>query len=173
MEFETQTVVTETHVQTNLRWDPGYIRTVPGIIKAVCILVDLVCFICVMSATVYYREHSVGEWFVFVCMTSFWVSLILLLMYLLHAIEKFHVIPWLMIEFGFYALWTFFYFAAAVAAAVQGPYSSALGAGAFFGFLAMFLYGYDAFVKFRGWRAGQLAQGERKVTQQTASTTNP
>jgi hypothetical protein len=33
--------------------------------------------------------------------------------------EKFHVIPWLMIEFGFYALWTFFYFAAAVAAAVQ------------------------------------------------------
>jgi hypothetical protein len=29
------------------------------------------------------------------------------------------VIPWLMIEFGFYALWTFFYFAAAVAAAVQ------------------------------------------------------
>jgi len=34
-------------------------------------------------------------------------------------LEKFHVIPWLMIEFGFYALWTFFYFAAAVAAAVQ------------------------------------------------------
>ena len=32
----------------------------------------------------------VGEWFVFVCMTSFWVSLILLLMYLLHAIGKFY-----------------------------------------------------------------------------------
>jgi hypothetical protein len=32
---------------------------------------------------------SVGEWFVFVCMTSFWVSLILLLMYLLHAIGKY------------------------------------------------------------------------------------
>ncbi len=52
----------------------------------------------------------------------------------------------------------------------QGPSSSALGAGAFFGFLAMVLYGYDAFVKFRGWRAGQLAQGERKVTQQTATS---
>jgi hypothetical protein len=38
---------------------------------------------------------------------------------LIHFLEKFHVIPWLMIEFGFYALWTFFYFAAAVAAAVQ------------------------------------------------------
>jgi hypothetical protein len=34
----------------------------------------------------------------------------------------------------------------------------------------MVLYGYDAFVKFRGWRAGQLAQGERKVTQQTATS---
>jgi hypothetical protein len=39
-------------------------------------------------------------------------------------LEKFHVIPWLMIEFGFYALWTFFYFAAAVAAAVQVPWLS-------------------------------------------------
>ena len=37
----------------------------------------------------------------------------------------------------------------------------------------MFLYGYDAFVKFRGWRAGQLAQGERKVTQQSASSSVP
>ena len=30
-------------------------------------------------------------------------------------------------EFGFCALWTFFYFAAALAAAVEGPHSSALG----------------------------------------------
>ena len=29
----TSTTVTETHVQTNLRWDPGYIRTIPGILK--------------------------------------------------------------------------------------------------------------------------------------------
>ena len=29
----TSTTVTETHVQTNLRWDPGYIRTIPGMLK--------------------------------------------------------------------------------------------------------------------------------------------
>lgn len=98
-------------------------------------------------------------------MTAFWVSSILLVMYLLHVIEKFHVIPWLMLEFGFYALWSFFYFTAAIAAAVQGPVSSALAAGAFFGFVSMIVYGVDAFFKFRGWRAGQLAQGERKVIQ--------
>ena len=72
-----------------------------------------------MLATPYYKEQPVGEWFVFVSMTAFWVSLVFLLMYLFHAMEKFHVIPWLMIEFGFCALWTFFYFSAALAAAVE------------------------------------------------------
>ena len=34
----TTTTVTETHVQTNLRWDPAYVRTVPGILKLVCVV---------------------------------------------------------------------------------------------------------------------------------------
>ena len=72
-----------------------------------------------MCASPYYKEQAVGEWFVFVSMTAFWVSLVFLVMYLIHAMEKFHVIPWLMIEFGFCGLWTFFYFSAALAAAVE------------------------------------------------------
>ena len=80
---------------------------------------NLLGFICVMLSTPYYKEQPVGEWFVFVSMTALWVTLVLLLMYLFHAMEKFHVIPWLMIEFGFSALWTFFYFSAALAAAVE------------------------------------------------------
>ena len=72
-----------------------------------------------LCSTPYYREQPVGEWFVFVAMTAFWITLVTLFMYLLHAMEKFHVIPWLMIEFGFCALWTFFYFSAALAAAVE------------------------------------------------------
>ena len=43
-------------------------------------------------------------------------------------------------------------------------YVSALAAAAVFGFLAMLVYGVDAGFKFKGWRAGELAQGERKVT---------
>lgn len=31
----------------------------------------------------------------------------------------------------------------------------------FFGFLAMIVYGIDAFFKFKAWRAGEIAQGER------------
>ena len=136
MEFQTNTTVTETHVQVNLRWDPGYVKTLPGAIKSVVIvsmksrekyflktlsyqLTNLLGFVCVMVATPYYKEQPVGEWFVFVSMTGFWVSSVLLVMYLVHAMEKFHVIPWLMIEFGFCALWTFFFFAAALAAAVE------------------------------------------------------
>jgi len=173
MEYETNTSITETHVQTDIRWDPGYVKTIPGILKGVAVILNLLCFICVMCASPYYKEKAIGEWFTFVAMTAFWVTLVLLLMYLFHAIEKFHVIPWLMIEFGFTALWTFFYFTAALAAAVEGSHSSALAAAAFFGFVCMLVYGYDSFLKFKGWRAGQLAQGERKITQTTSHSSQP
>jgi len=171
MEYETnRTTITETHVQTNLRWDPGYLKTVPGALKGVLSILNVICFICIMCTTPWYKEAAIGEWFIFVSMTAFWVSLVLIIMYLIHAIEKFHVIPWLMIEFGFYALWTFFYFTAALAAAVEAKHSAALGAASFFGFACTLLYGYDSFLKFRGWRAGHLAQGERKVVQSSAAT---
>jgi hypothetical protein len=169
MEYETNTTVTETHVQTDLRWDPSYVKSQPGIVKLVAIVINLIGFICIMSSTPYYRETVTGEWFTFVCMTAFWVTAALLLMYLFHVIEKFHVIPWLMIEFGFCALWTFFYFTASIACAVEGSRSAAFAAAAFFGFVGMILYGYDSFMKFKGWRAGQLAQGDRKVTQTGSS----
>ena len=47
---QTTTTVTETHVQTNLRWDPLYVRTIPGILKVAEIVLDLIGFICIMSA---------------------------------------------------------------------------------------------------------------------------
>ena len=119
MEYETKTQVTETHVQTNLRWDPGYIKTVPGGLKTAGVLLSLVCFLCAMCAPPHLKEQPLGEWFIFTAMTAFWVSAVLLIMYLVHAIEKFHVIPWLMIEFGFCALWSFFFFTAALAFAVE------------------------------------------------------
>ena len=53
---------------------------------------------------------------------------------------------------------------------LQARYSSPLGAASFFGFVGMVVYGVDAVLKFRGWRAGQLAQGERKVTQTVTSS---
>ena len=51
---------------------------------------------------------------------------------------------------------------------------AAFGAASFFAFAGMLVYGYDAFLKLQGFRAGQLAQGERTVQQsQTAEVAAP
>ena len=94
-------------------------------------------------------------------------------MYILHVIEKFHVIPWLLIEMIFCGAWSLFYFSAAIDCAVKANQSTgsvpALTATSVFAFIALAVYGYDTFLKYSGWRAGQLAQGERRV-QQTQSS---
>ena len=127
-------------------------------------------FICIMCAPAWWRAHSSGNWFSFVSMTAFWTTGTLLLFYLLHVIEKFHVIPWLLIETVFCTLWTFFYMTTAIDTAVKANHAgAAFGAASFFGFVGMALYGYDAFIKLQGYRAGQLAQGQRTVQQSTTS----
>jgi hypothetical protein len=40
----------------------------------------------------------------------------------------------------------------------------------FFGFISMIVYGVDAFLKFKGWRAGEIAQGERVRSVQKSET---
>ena len=111
----TTTTITETHVQTNIRFDPSYLKTLPGALKLVAIvsyhvtltvwaslraiillfqILNLVVFICGVSASNYWRSTTVMEWAYFVSMTAFWVTLILTVMYLFHFTEKFHVIPW-------------------------------------------------------------------------------
>ena len=121
----TTTTITETHVQTNIRFDPSYLKTMPGALKLVAIvsyhvaadfqnaksngllsgkmsidalfflqILNLVVFICGVSASNYWRSTTVMEWAYFVSMTAFWVTLILTVMYLFHFTEKFHVIPW-------------------------------------------------------------------------------
>jgi len=164
----TRTTVTETKVNLAIRWDPSYIKEIPGMLKIAAVILDLIVFICVMSSGSYFRNIATGTWADFVAMTGFWVSGILLILYLLHVIEKFHVIPWLMIEMGFCCLWAFFFFTCSLDMSVKaGQYvgTSAYAAGAFFGFAAMIVYGFDGFLKFKGWRANQLAQGERVVQQ--------
>ena len=120
----------------------------------------------------YYRETATAEWTDFVAMTGFWFSGVLLVFYLVHVIEKFHVIPWVTIELGFCGLWTFFYFTCALDLAVQASKGSvsAFAAASFFSFVAIGIYGFDAFLKFKAFKAGQLAQGER-VVQQSESVT--
>ena len=113
-------------------------------------------------------------------MIGFWGTGILLIFYLLHIIEKLRVIPWMMIEMIFCTVLFIFYLSCGIDLAVKyshfriegtnndGPI--AFAAASFFSFVAMIAYGVDAFFKFQGWRAGQLAQGEQ-VTEQVESGT--
>ena len=125
-----------------------------------------------MASGSYFRETSSAEWTDFVSMTAFWVTSILLAFYLLHVIEKFHVIPWLMIEMVFTILWSFFYLTCSIDLAVKcANYDvPAFGAASFFGFIGTGIYGFDGFLKFKGWRGNQIAQGTR-VVQQAESVT--
>ncbi|CAG0890980.1 unnamed protein product [Darwinula stevensoni] len=139
--------------------------TLPGILKGAAMLTNIIGFICVMVSELNYVSRA--NWFNFVAMGGFWITGILLVFYLFHIIEKFYMINWLKIEFGYCALWSFFYMTASIAVAAGGL--EAWAAAAFFGFVAMAIYGFDAYLKFKGWRSGQIAQGERTVA--TASST--
>ncbi|KAK3913701.1 CKLF-like MARVEL transmembrane domain-containing protein 4 [Frankliniella fusca] len=166
----TTTVTTETIVTSpNIRFDPSYIRTLPGMLKAAQIILNLLGFICITVS--YHSIHSRGSWFNTVAMIGFWFTGILLVFYLFHVIEKFFKIPWLKVEFVFCAVWTLFYLLAASLAAGWANRDEAFGAGAFFGYCAMVAYGYDAFLKFNAVKSGQLAQGERTTTTETVSPT--
>ncbi|PSN34447.1 hypothetical protein C0J52_21466 [Blattella germanica] len=152
----TTTTVTSsnTTVQTNIRYDPLYIKTIPGMLKVAQIVVNLLGFICI---TVSYRAiTSRGSWFNTVAMGGFWFTGIILALYLFHVIEKFYRIPWLKIEFVFCTIWTFFYLLAASLAAADGRYDEAFGAAAF-----------------NGIRSGALAQGERVVNKSSSTVTSP
>ncbi|KAF7269409.1 CKLF-like MARVEL transmembrane domain-containing protein 4 [Rhynchophorus ferrugineus] len=157
-----------TTVDTVLRFDKSYIRTIPGYLKIAQIIVNLLGFICI-EASGYLSYHSRGSWFNFVAMTAFWVTAILLAFYLFHVVERFYRVPWLKFEFGYCALWTLFYLIAACLA-VSFSNEAYIAAG-FFGFCGMTLYAFDAFLKFQGVKTGQLAQGERVVTKQTTTAT--
>lgn len=166
----TTTVTSNTAVQTDLRFDPSYIRTIPGMLKIGELVINLLGFICI-EASGAFSYHSRGSWFNFVAMTAFWFTGFLLAFYLFHVIEKFFKIPWLKIEFGFCAIWTLFYLIAASLAAAF--YVEAYSAAAFFGFCGMVAYGFDAYLKFKAVQNGELAQGERVIRKETSTVTSP
>ncbi|XP_059058992.1 CKLF-like MARVEL transmembrane domain-containing protein 4 [Achroia grisella] len=165
----TTTVTSSTTVQTNLRFDPEYVKTIPGILKVVQVGSSLLGFICIMCSRFSYIGKAV--YFSWISMIAFWFTGILLGFYLFHMVEKFYKIPWLKIEFVFCALWTLLYLLAAILATTvhDNPHSAA----AFFGFVATAAYAVDAFLKWRAVRGGGLAQGSRVVSKQTTSVESP
>lgn len=166
----TVTSSTTTH-QGAIKFDPSYVRTLPGILKAAQVGLNLLGFICITCSV--FSNHGRGAWFNTVAMGGFWFTGILLALYLFHVVDKFYRIPWNKIEFVFCALWTLFYLIAASLAANLAPYAEAFGVAAFFGFCAMAAYGYDAFLKFKAIKTGAPAQGHYESSKQVSTVTSP
>ncbi|XP_074034717.1 CKLF-like MARVEL transmembrane domain-containing protein 4 isoform X2 [Leptinotarsa decemlineata] len=167
----TTTVQTSsTTVETSIRFDPFYIRQLPGMLKCAEVVVNLIGFICI-EASGFHAESSRGTFFNTVAMTGFWFTGILLALYLFHIVEKLYKIPWVKIEFVFCALWTGLYLIAS-SLAIAYHVEAYIAAG-FFGFCGMVLYGIDAFIKFQAIKNGQLAQGERVISKQTTTISRP
>ncbi|KYM97209.1 PREDICTED: uncharacterized protein LOC108778642 [Cyphomyrmex costatus] len=168
----TTTTVTSTTMTTEptIRFDKSYIRTWSGMLKLAEVGLNLLGFISITMSV--YSSHSRGAWFNTVAMSGFWLTGILLILYLFHIVEKFARIPWLKLEFIYCTVWTLFYLLAASLVVSFTPYSEAFVTAAFFGYCAMFVYGYDAWLKFKAVMSGGLAQGQ-SIPKQLSGVTSP
>jgi len=163
----TTTVETSnTTVHTNLRFDADYFRTIPGVIKCGEVVLNLIVFLSVAIS-----QYSGGRlgYMSFFCGLGFWVTGLLLVFYLFHAIEKFYKVPWLKIELIYSGIWALNLFIGSTMCAAYMGASAVFGVVAFLGYIVMILYGYDAFLKFRAVQSGEIAQGERRVEKTTTT----
>uniref|UniRef100_A0A0R3RUM1 MARVEL domain-containing protein n=1 Tax=Elaeophora elaphi TaxID=1147741 RepID=A0A0R3RUM1_9BILA len=140
--------------------DLNYLKTLPGMLKCICITVDFICFLCLLvGGPAYYT--GVG-WIIFISVLGMLGSLILLILYLFHIVDLFRQIPWIVAEMIFYfALTVFFFICGCVLALVASQFHGITGYGvaSFFSFGAVCAYGFDCYLKFLAWRHDEVAMG--------------
>ncbi|XP_054722540.1 MARVEL domain-containing protein 1-like [Uloborus diversus] len=145
----------------SIRFDPSYLKTTSGILKVLECVNNVVGMICIMASSCSWCSNS--NWFNFVASTGLTVTLLLLLLYFFHLVERLKFVPWLAIELLYGATWTLFYMIAALVVAVKGGRDDAWAAAGFFGFVGAILYAADCYNKYKSWRDGVPAQGEKQL----------
>lgn len=99
---------------------------------------------------------------------GWWFTLVMLILYLFHVIEKFYTLPWLPIEIGVICIVSLLYFIASLMVILISDVAHTI-AGVF-GFITLAVYAYSGFLKFKAWKNGELAQGT--LTRSTTTTTS-
>ncbi|XP_064640197.1 plasmolipin-like isoform X1 [Lineus longissimus] len=147
----------------------GYIRTIPGILKIVEMVLDLIVIICCACIV---GGGGTSGWGTFLAASAIITTAILFIFHITNLISRLPG-PWLVIEFAYFVIYAALYvITAIVCAAFAGTYiSPASGAAAFFAFAAAGVYGVDAFLMFRTWRAAGSPVGRTESTQATTTTT--
>ncbi|XP_037085764.1 plasmolipin-like [Pollicipes pollicipes] len=139
------------------------------LLKIAEMVVCVIGTICVACASNPYVSQA--GFFEFVASTGIIIAIILAVLYVFHLREKLAGLLRLNVVEMFYAgIWCFFFFAASTACVVHGSsymYQEALIAAGFFGYIAMVLYGIDAFLMFHAWRTARTMTAEPTTQQVT------
>lgn len=158
-------------VRRGIHFDPGYITTVPGMVKTTQAIISLIGFI--SAQTIRKKKFlSAGGWYTFVSLPGFCISTLFVLFYVFHVVERYKRLPWLVVEMTYAAVWFVLFFIASTVAATRVRADPPWGAAAFFGFVAMVVFAVEAFMKWRIWNKDQLAQGTRSNVDVRAETEN-
>lgn len=164
--YEHTTTTTASGPMDDIRPDTGYIRTIPGILKIVEILLDILVLIC---ASIEYWYSIGGGWVQFVAASALVTTLILFIFHFFNIISRLPG-PWIFIEFIYYAVFILLYLIAAIVAAVRAPLAPAIGAACFFCFAALAVYAVDCFFMYRSYKTVQHSHTS-EATATTATTT--
>ncbi|CAD5206237.1 unnamed protein product [Bursaphelenchus okinawaensis] len=144
----------------NANLDPSYLRTLPGMLKVVVIVLDFLCFFCVLvGGPGYYAGVGFAT---FVSVIGFMISLTLLILYLCHIVDNLENIPWIVGEMVYCFAWTIFFFIAGsvlAVASVSHRNTTGWALAAFFAIAAMCAYGLDCYLKFLAWKNDEVAKG--------------
>jgi CDP-diglyceride synthetase len=166
-------VVTLQPRRSKISFSVAYMKTLPGILKIVEIVLSLLTFICscvdVWEAARWAQFQSA---FAVISTTGY------LVLYLLNLVSRLPG-PWPLIEFIYYMIFTGCFLITAIAAAAQAvsAYPS-ISATAYFAFAATSFFAVDTFFHFRAWRAGQIMlstvpTAASATTSNTMTTGNP
>ncbi|XP_047041455.1 plasmolipin-like [Helicoverpa zea] len=131
-----------------VRFDKGYVQTVPGILKLVQLACNFIGFICIKISWSWVSAIFYN--------ILYWVGIIitagLLFMYTFHFVEKFDRWPWYKLEFAYCILMSLTYIGCSIFASTIGE--SVGYAVGFFGLCAIIAYGFDAYLKYKAWKRG-------------------
>ncbi|CAH0603576.1 unnamed protein product [Chrysodeixis includens] len=131
-----------------LRFDKGYVRTIPGILKLVQLACNFIGFICIKISWSWVSAifYNILYWVANI------ITALILFMYTFHVIEKYDRVPWLKLEFFYCVIVSLTYIGCSIFATTIGE--SVGYAVGFFGLCAIIAYGFDGFLKYKAWKRG-------------------
>ncbi|XP_033898080.2 plasmolipin [Acipenser ruthenus] len=151
-----------------VKMDVLFIRTIPGILMIVEIVLGLLVWALIAGTT--YVNHAFG-WVMFVSVTLWVITTSLFVVYLLSVPAKIQFVPWPIAMLIFNVIATVLYITAFITNAASvptnwAPYYNNLAASAFFACLVMIAYCASSFFSFTAFRG----QGSNAATNQATGS---